>query len=391
MDSPLLLIAILGLPALVGHWLLFAAVANRGQAAGLAVGLDHVVTATHWLLLPAVPAAFLITERPWTYEFAAAVRAGDFCPVWGTYFAVCYATLLVTVGERLIRAVVSDQIPLTTATRLAVERPHAPPEPDRARHPLALIARLPLNESGTFEVHEYPIGIAGLADRWNGLRIAHLGDLHVTGDVGLDYFRRVVEVTNGLRPDLIVVSGDLLDREELLDAFVESVAPLEAPLGVAFVFGNHDLRHGPDATRERLREAGWTHVGGRAEVFRDGDDTLILAGDERPWFGGPPTSPTDASALRVLVSHTPDNFSAACRAGYDLVLSGHNHGGQVRLPGLGAVYSPSLTGTRYAGGLYRRGRTTLHVTRGLSAEIPLRFRCPAEVAVLTLGRSEAAL
>ena len=82
--------------------------------------------------------------------------------------------------------------------------------------------------------------------------------------------------------------------------------------------------------------------------------------------------------------HTPDQFDWAVNHGVDLALAGHTHGGQVCFPLLGAVASPSLYGTRFAGGTFRQGDTVMHVTRGISGETPLRWNCPPEIAVLEL-------
>jgi predicted MPP superfamily phosphohydrolase len=92
----------------------------------------------------------------------------------------------------------------------------------------------------------------------------------------------------------------------------------------------------------------------------------------------------------LLVSHTPDNFHWAVREGYDLVLSGHTHGGQVRLPLIGPVFAPSLHGTRYASGTFARGSTMLHVSRGVSGIHPLRWFCRPEISLLTLRTTDDA-
>lgn len=373
--------------ACVGHWLLFAAAVNRLQATGLGKAFDTAVTLGHWGLLPLVPLVFLATERPWEAFFHSSGEAGP-SAAWGVYGAACLIWLGGTIGERSWRRLVADAADAGGGSLAAVELPDATPEPepDRAGHPLAWLTSLPGNESRHFEVRRYDIELSRLPAAAEGVVIAHLGDLHLTGDVGYGFHRRVAEVVGDARPDLIVLSGDLLDRDDGHEVFSGIYGGLSAPLGVAFVLGNHDARHLPEQTRRTLAGLGWRDLGGRAEAV--GDGAVFLAGDERPWFRHePPEVRHQDGAVRILVSHSPDNFSAAVGAGYDLVLSGHNHGGQVRLPGLGAVYSPSRTGTRYACGLFRRGGTTLHVTRGLGAQIPLRYRCPPELAFLTLRRA----
>jgi predicted MPP superfamily phosphohydrolase len=117
---------------------------------------------------------------------------------------------------------------------------------------------------------------------------------------------------------------------------------------------------------------------------------LILAGNELPWFGPAAdigevsASETSGQPLRILLAHSPDQFGWAQRHGVHLMLAGHNHGGQVRLPLLGAILAPSRHGVRYAAGAYRTGDTVLHVSRGTSSLTPIRVNCPPEIAILVL-------
>ena len=112
---------------------------------------------------------------------------------------------------------------------------------------------------------------------------------------------------------------------------------------------------------------------------------LILCGDETPWMGThPDLSPAPAGAFRILLSHTPDNISWARRHDIDLMLSGHTHGGQIRLPILGPVYSPSRFDCRFASGVFWLDPTLLYVSRGLSGKEPIRYNCLPEVTKLVL-------
>jgi predicted MPP superfamily phosphohydrolase len=88
--------------------------------------------------------------------------------------------------------------------------------------------------------------------------------------------------------------------------------------------------------------------------------------------------------FRILLAHTPDHLPWAKSHTFDLMLAGHNHGGQIRLPWLGALISPSWYGWRYAGGLYHEPPTLLHVSRGIAAKHPIRLNCPPELALLVL-------
>jgi hypothetical protein len=115
-----------------------------------------------------------------------------------------------------------------------------------------------------------------------------------------------------------------------------------------------------------------------------------LAGNELPWFPLAPQMKTVAgdeaqdAPLRILLAHTPDQYVWARRRGFDLMLAGHTHGGQIRLPLLGAWVCPSLHGVRYASGVFHQRPTVMHVSRGVSSLQPLRLGCPPEVTRLVL-------
>jgi hypothetical protein len=124
-------------------------------------------------------------------------------------------------------------------------------------------------------------------------------------------------------------------------------------------------------------------IGGQHRTVSIGDATVLLAGTEAPWIGTNPGVPESASEdLRILLSHSPDQRDYAQRQQFDLMLCGHNHGGQVVLPVIGPVYAPSKYGVKYAGGTYRYRQMLMHVSRGLSGQEALRLNCCPEVTLL---------
>lgn len=122
---------------------------------------------------------------------------------------------------------------------------------------------------------------------------------------------------------------------------------------------------------------------GIAELLMVDNRRVLLGGSERPWMGHapPPAGDTDCD-VRILLSHTPDQFRFAKQCGYQLMVSGHTHGGQVVLPIIGPVYAPSIYGVSYAAGLFVMDELVLHVSRGMGAKDPLRWRCPPECTIL---------
>ncbi len=249
-----------------------------------------------------------------------------------------------------------------------------------------LVLRLPGNQSLKVEVSAREFWLPRLPQDWDGLSILHLTDLHFTGRIGRPFFEQLVKIAGGLPADLIVFTGDLLDREDLIEWLPATLGKLNAPLGCYFVLGNHDsyMKNVGDV-RHRLGSLGWHDVASRSRVVENRGRPLVVCGSELPWMGAQPDlaqAPQDA--FRLFLSHTPDNIRWARRNNIDLMLAGHNHGGQIRLPLFGPVYSPSAYGAHYASGVFWQDPMMLYVSRGISAKIPLRWNCLPELTRLTL-------
>ena len=253
------------------------------------------------------------------------------------------------------------------------------------RGPYRALARLPLNQIFEVEVSEKVYRLPGLPVEWDGLSILHLTDFHYIGTIGLPFFERLTELARQTRPDLIVFTGDLLDDMRLVDWLPSTLGRLDAPLGCYFILGNHDWYLEPDVIRQRMVDLGWQDLAGKTATLADGKPPLVLGGSELPWMGRHPDfSAQPGDAFRILLSHTPDNLPWARRHGIDLMLSGHNHGGQVVLPIVGPVYSPSVHGCQYASGVFDAPPTLLYVSRGISGRHPVRWRCRPEMTKLVL-------
>jgi len=251
------------------------------------------------------------------------------------------------------------------------------------------LALLPWNEQFTLEVNEKTYHLPRLPAAWDGLSIVHFSDLHLRGSVTRRYFEEVMAEAVELRGDIVAFTGDLLDHPSCLEWVPSTLGRLSAPLGCYFVLGNHDW-YLPvvNEVRELLRSHGWTDLAGRVmELNRDGA-RLILAGTELPWMGeAPPVSgvrPSVSDTFSILLSHGPDQIDWARKHNIELMLAGHTHGGQIRLPILGPVYSPSRYSCRYASGVFWRSPTLMHVTRGISGREPIRYRCRPELTRLVL-------
>ncbi len=251
--------------------------------------------------------------------------------------------------------------------------------------PFQSLARVPCNECFTVEIAQRTLVLPRLPKQLDGLRILHLSDWHFIGTLDLPYFEKVCEHIRRERFDLAVLTGDLIDDMQLTHWIKPTLGTIDAPLGKFSILGNHDWNLEPSVIREELRAVGWVDVASRCEVIRHQGAEIAIVGNELPWMGAAPTfNGVSADAFRLALSHSPDNINWARRERADLMLSGHNHGGQVVLPLIGPVFTPSLYGVEYSGGLFWRAPTLMCVSRGLSGRHPLRWRCRPEVTVLEL-------
>lgn len=256
-----------------------------------------------------------------------------------------------------------------------------------------LAARLPGNEIFRLEVNEKVLALPGLPARLEGLTIAHLTDFHFSGRITREFFQALVERTNELAPDLVAITGDIVDTAPCIDWIPDTLGRLIAPCGAYYVLGNHDCRVDLARLRDTLDRSGLIDLGGRRRQIEIAGETITLAGNELPWIkpAADRTTCDNASdqrhALRILLSHSPDQVHWARRRGFDLMLAGHTHGGQIQFPLLGPLLVPSLFSTRYAAGTFYQAPTLMHVSRGVSALTPVRYLCRPEIALLRLTRA----
>ncbi len=253
-----------------------------------------------------------------------------------------------------------------------------------------LIAGLPWNEALKIHVEEKRFALPRWPSELDEFRIVHLSDLHINGRIGRRFFRRAVELVNDLAPEMVVISGDICERDDCIE-WLDELGKLTAPCGSFFVLGNHDLRV-VDSTsiRNRLAANGLIDLGGRWIAHNPRGVSVVIAGNELPWFAPAapmehcPTEIDGKRPPRIVVSHSPDQLLWARSFDADLMLAGHTHGGQIQLPWIGPLVAPSRFGVKYASGEFFEHPTLMHVSRGLSSLQPLRFRCPPEISLLVL-------
>ena len=307
------------------------------------------------------------------------------------YFSVCFAGFLgflFSVLRHLLHRIPTQQ---TAFSARVVDVEEALGEPPVGDGPFEFMTKVPLNECFTVEFNEREFTLDRLPPEWDGLRILHLTDLHFIGNIDLPFYEYVFDEITKLEFDMVCFTGDLLDGNQFAEWIPSTIGRLNAPLGKFFILGNHDWYLDTTPIRDVMIAHGWRDMAGNLQVLDTMGPPLAIGGDERPWMGRHPNfNAGPGEAFRLLLSHTPDNFSWARGVGVDLMLTGHNHGGQVVLPVIGPVFSPSLHGVRFAGGLFYSSPTLLYVSRGLGGRHPLRINARPEISILTLKSAKKA-
>ena len=247
----------------------------------------------------------------------------------------------------------------------------------RGKH--AWMLRLPGNESFRLRRREWEIVFPGLPKAWDGLSLVQISDLHFAPCFKRRFFELVADEAGAWESDLFLFTGDLIDHDVAIDWVVPVLSRLRGRLGAFAILGNHDYDHHPLKIRRALVEAGFTDLEGRWATLAVEGLTLALGGTSAPW--GPALDPATMPEVdfRLLLSHSPDLLPRAARWGIDLMLSGHNHGGQIRLPVIGPVFMPSLYSRRFDRDFFRAGPTLLHVSQGVAGRAPGPLRlCPRD-------------
>lgn len=248
------------------------------------------------------------------------------------------------------------------------------------------IARLPFNDVFRVEFTDLTLAVPDLPAGWDGLRIDFLSDLHFCGTPSRAFFDAVMDkLTAGPPPDLVVLGGDFVDTDAHHAWLAPVLGRLTATEGKYAIVGNHDKHHQPDRVRAELVAAGYTVLGNGWQEATIRGERCVLIGHEGPWFRPAPdlkAAPDDC--FRLCISHTPDNFYWGVENRIGLMLCGHVHGGQIRLPLIGSIFVPSVYGRRFDQGVFESEGMVMAVGRGLSGKEPLRFRCRPQVLRLTL-------
>ena len=253
------------------------------------------------------------------------------------------------------------------------------------------------------EITRQRLKLPRLPKAFHGFRIAQLSDIHIGPFMPAEEIRKYVQITNELRPDLILLTGDFITWDPgTQEPAVEALSGLKAPFGVLGCLGNHELWYEVEDSITRLFAARGVRMLRQANAqLRSGGETLNFIGVDfqsiRPM--GPPGVRSGRKYLEgverlmqpesanILLSHNPNTFDRAAELGIDLSLAGHTHGGQVTLEFIHPSLSPSRLITDYVSGWFKKGSSQLYVNRGIGTMfVPIRVGAPPEITVFELAR-----
>jgi len=244
-------------------------------------------------------------------------------------------------------------------------------------------------EPNWIEVTRHEVWLPTLPAEFDGLTLAHLSDLHIR-TFGLRE-RRTVQLLAEAKPDLIVVSGDFTvegSEANAIRRFMLDLRDLRPPLGILAVLGNHDHWHPLYAMAQIFSDSGVTILINESTHIRKGQQAVMVAGVDDPFTGHADVRQalrgSTSSPFTILLAHSPEIFPEIDRTRADLVLAGHTHGGQIRLPFVGPLWLPRGS-EPYVSGWFENAQARMYVTRGIGTTIlPFRFLCRPELPLITL-------
>ncbi len=245
-------------------------------------------------------------------------------------------------------------------------------------------------EPHAYSVTHHSVPVSGLPAALDGLRIVQITDIHLGSLSSTDEARRIVDMTNELEPEIVVLTGDYASRaDSITSALIEILRDLRPKIGAAAVLGNHDYWTNAGAMTEAFTKAGIPMLINEHKIFFRNKQPICIAGADDLMAGRPNAAKAlegvDDDCPRILLCHNPDYAeSLPSSPRVDLMICGHTHGGQVKLPFFGPLLLP-IKHRKYAEGLVAGPQCPVFISRGLGmVSIPIRFNCRPELPVITL-------
>jgi predicted MPP superfamily phosphohydrolase len=241
---------------------------------------------------------------------------------------------------------------------------------------------------------ETDVEIVDLPEIFDGFKIVQLSDFHRSRWIGENHIREAGDIARSLEPDMVVFTGDMVTGSAgQIWSCLDAIGYIPSPWGTFGVLGNHDWWSGERVIRDALETVGVTVLSNTSIRIGSRGSHIWLLGVEDLWSRraslAAANSGVDDNAPRILLCHNPDILPSAARRNMDLVISGHTHGGQVCIPGVGPLMLPIQGSRKLASGLHNYGKTQIYVSRGIGmVSPPVRICCPPEVNLIRLQRRE---
>lgn len=249
-------------------------------------------------------------------------------------------------------------------------------------------------EPTLLKIHKETITANKITPAFNNFKIIQFSDTHIGFHYTLEQFNELVEQINAFQPDLIVFTGDLVDKPDQYhwdNHLTKALKNLKAKHGKFWIYGNHDHGgYGTDIIQDVMEQAEFTLLKNSHTVIEKNNDRFVLAGLDDVILGQPDLTETlknvNHNLFTILLAHEPDYADQVIDFPVDVQLSGHSHGGQVRFPFIGDLYTPAYA-EKYIQGKYtfNNEKLTLYVNSGIgTTRLPYRFLCKPEIHVYTL-------
>ncbi len=248
-------------------------------------------------------------------------------------------------------------------------------------------AKVAMDEANSLSLERVEIYLNRLPKKLDGFKIIHLSDTHHSPLTSLDHIKRAVKIANRLKPDMFLLTGDYVSHHrEYIPPVAAVLGKLKAKHGIYACLGNHDHWTDADLVTHLFRGEGINvliNEGFRFETRRGSfwlagvDDYMVGKTDVRAALHG-----SFPDEMKLLLAHNPVIFREAARVGVDLTLSGHTHGGQIKLRDEEKRILPRR---KLKAGLHKRRTSQIYITRGIgTVVVPMRYQCPPEISLLEL-------
>ncbi|MFD2043938.1 metallophosphoesterase [Ornithinibacillus salinisoli] len=249
-------------------------------------------------------------------------------------------------------------------------------------------------EPKSLKIHKEEIISSAIPSTFNNFKIIQITDTHIGFQYTLEQFADLVQKINKMNPDIIVFTGDLVDEPNKYkwnNRITDLLHSLHARYGKFWVYGNHDHGgYGTDIVKNVMDQANFHLLKNNHKLIELNNDRIVMAGIDDVMLGTPDLNKTlqkvNPDLFTILLAHEPDFADLAKEYPIDVQLSGHSHGGQVRLPLIGHLYTPAYA-EKYVEGTYKidSSNLTLYVSRGIgTTRVPYRFLCKPEIHEFTL-------